>query len=106
VAPLVGWGVDRAGSRPVMVLSLLAMAVSQLLRPWMTEVWQLYALSLLQFAGLPGLVMIPVGKLVAAWFEGARGRAMGLTSMGANVGGVFFSSLSAVLIGGIGWRAS
>ena len=106
VAPLVGWGVDRAGSRPVMVLSLLALAVSQLLRPWMTEVWQLYALSLLQFAGLPGLVMIPVGKLVGAWFEGARGRAMGLTAMGANVGGVFFASLSAVLIGGIGWRAS
>jgi MFS family permease len=106
VAPLVGWGVDRVGARPVMALSLLAMAVSQLLRPWMTEVWQLYALSLLQFAGLPGLVMIPVGKLVAAWFEGARGRAMGLTSMGANVGGVFFASLSALLIGGIGWRAS
>ncbi len=106
VSPLVGWGVDRAGSRPVMVLSLLALAVSQLLRPWMTEVWQLYALSLLQFAGLPGLVLIPIGKLVAAWFPGAMGRAMGLTSMGANVGGVIFSSLSAALIGGIGWRAS
>ncbi len=106
VAPLVGWSVDRWGSRPVMVASLLALGASQLLRPWMTDVWQLYALSLLQFAGLPGLVMIPVGKLVGAWFEGARGRAMGLTAMGANVGGVFFSSLSAALIAGIGWRAS
>jgi MFS family permease len=72
----------------------------------MTEVWQLYALSALQFAGLPGLVMIPVGKLVGAWFAEARGRAMGLTTMGANVGGVVFAPLSAVLISGIGWRAS
>lgn len=106
VAPAVGWAVDRAGTRPVIAASLVALAVSQLLRPWMSEVWHLYALSLLQFAGLPGVVMIPVGRLVAAWFAGARGRAMGLTSMGANVGGIFFSSLSAALIVAIGWRAS
>ncbi len=105
-APVVGWAVDRWGTRPVIAASLVALGVSQLLRPWMSEVWHLYALSLLQFAGLPGVVMIPVGRLVAIWFAGARGRAMGMTAMGANVGGIFFSSLSAALIVSIGWRAS
>ncbi len=105
-APLVGWAVDRAGTRPVMAASLVALGVSQLLRPLMTDVWHLYALSLLQFAGLPGVVMIPVGRLVAVWFPEARGRAMGMTAMGANVGGIFLSSLSAALIVAIGWRAS
>ena len=106
VAPAVGWAVDRAGTRPVIAVSLVALGVSQLLRPLMSEVWHLYALSLLQFAGLPGVVMIPVGRLVAVWFAGARGRAMGMTAMGANVGGILFSSLSAALIVAVGWRAS
>ena len=105
-APPVGWLLDRYGARPVMAASLAALALSQLLRPWMTEVWQFYALSAIQFAAMPGAVILSAGRLVGIWFEATRGRAMGLTTMGANVGGVIFASLTALLIAGIGWRAS
>ena len=101
-----GWLLDRYGARPVMAASLTALAVSYLLRPWMTEVWQFYALNAVQFAAMPGAVIITAGRIVGEWFEESRGRAMGLTAMGANFGGIIFSSLTATLITTIGWRSS
>lgn len=102
----VGWLLDRYGARPVMAASLAALAVSQLLRPWMTEIWQFYALNAIQFAAMPGAVIITAGRVVGEWFETNRGRAMGLTAMGANFGGIIFASLTATLITSIGWRSS
>ena len=102
----VGWMLDRFGARAVMAVSLVALALSQLLRPWMTELWQFYALTALQFAAIPGAASMSGPRLVGVWFEATRGRAMGLTAMGANFGGIVFSSLTAALIGSIGWRAS
>lgn len=101
-----GWLLDRYGARPVMAASLTALAVSYLLRPWMTEVWQFYTLNAIQFAAMPGAVIITAGRVVGEWFEANRGRAMGLTAMGANFGGIIFSSLTATLITTIGWRSS
>ena len=106
VSPLVGWLLDRYGARPVMAASVAMFAASQLPRPWMTEVWEFYALNALAFAALPGAFVITAGRLVAAWFGTKQGRAMGLTAMGANVGGLVFAPLTSVLIGAIGWRAS
>ena len=101
-----GWLLDRYGARPVMAVSITALAVGYLLRPWMTEVWQFYALNAIQFAAMPGAVIITAGRVVGEWFEDNRGRAMGLTAMGANFGGIIFASLTATLITTIGWRAS
>ncbi len=101
-----GWLLDRYGARPVMAVSIAALAVGYLLRPWMTEVWQFYALNAIQFAAMPGAVIITAGRVVGEWFEESRGRAMGLTAMGANFGGIIFASLTATLITTIGWRAS
>ncbi|MDA1147072.1 MAG: MFS transporter [Chloroflexi bacterium] len=106
LAPLVGRFIDRYGTRSVMMASFALLAVSHLARPWITELWQFYALSFVQFAAIPGTIMLPAGKLLAIWFPTARGRAMGFTSMGANVGGATFSALSAVLIGNIGWQGA
>ena len=106
VALPAGWLLDRYGARPVMAVSIAALAVSQLLRPWMTEIWQFYALNAIQFAAMPGAVIITAARVVGEWFEENRGRAMGLTAMGANFGGIIFASLTATLITTIGWRAS
>ncbi|MEX2374604.1 MAG: MFS transporter [Dehalococcoidia bacterium] len=102
----VGWALDRYGARPVMIASLTAMALSQFLRPFMDELWQFYALNALQFLGMPGAAIITGARLVGIWFERTRGRAMGFTAMGANFGGIIFSSLTASLIAGIGWRGT
>jgi MFS family permease len=102
----VGWALDRFGARPVMAASVTALALSMLPRPWMTELWQFYALNALSFAAMPGAVMITGARLVGIWFERTRGRAMGLTAMGANFGGIVFASLTAVLVDLIGWQAT
>ena len=106
LAPPVGWLLDRFGSRPVMVISIAALALSHLLRPWMTDLWHFYALSFIQYAAFPGAIMIPSGKLIGLWFAASRGRAMGLTAMGANFGGFIFSWLTDVLVGTADWRTT
>ncbi len=106
LAPLVGRLIDRHGTRPVMIASFALLAVSNLARPFVNELWQFYALSLVQFAAVPGTIMLPAGKLIGIWFPEARGRAMGFASMGANVGGATFAALTAALIGPLGWRGT
>ena len=106
LAPPVGWLLDRFGSKSVMVISIAGLALSQLLRPWMTELWHFYMLSFIQYAAFPGAIMIPSGKLIGLWFAASRGRAMGLTAMGANFGGFVFAWLTDVLVGTVDWRTT
>lgn len=102
----VGWLLDRVGAKPVMAVSLSMLGVSLLLRPLMTELWHFYLLNALQFAAMPGAANITGARLVGIWFAEMRGRAMGLTAMGANFGGIVFSSLTAVLIDALGWQST
>ncbi len=97
---------DRFGSAPVMTVSYLLIAVSFLLRPWMNELWEFYALNLLMYAGMPGAIMLPIGKLIGIWFVEGRGRAIGLTAMGANFGGFIFSAQTKTLIDFSDWRTT
>ncbi len=53
---------------------------------------------------MPGTVMLPVGKLIGMWFPKSRGRAMGLTAMGANFGGFIFSNITDPLIEWSSWQ--
>ncbi|MBI4311435.1 MAG: MFS transporter [Chloroflexi bacterium] len=104
LGPLVGRAMDRYGSRPVVMVSLLLMAASFLLRPLVTELWQLYALSVLQFAGFPGATALPAARLAGIWFPRTRGRMTGLTSAGANFGGMILPQLASLLLGLASWR--
>ena len=106
LAPLAGPLLDRFGSSRIMMLSYLLLAVSFLPRPWMTELWEFYVLNIIMYAGMPGAIMLPVGKLIGIWFTEARGRAVGITAMGANFGGFIFSAQTRTLIDMTDWRAT
>ena len=106
LAPVAGPILDRFGSSRVMMFSYLLLALSFLPRPWMTELWEFYALNMLMYAGMPGAIMLPVGKLIGIWFTEARGRAVGITAMGANFGGFIFSAQTRTLIDLTDWRAT
>ena len=103
-APVIGRLMDRHGARPVMVISLSLMAASYLLRPLMTELWHWYALGLLQFVSVSGASQLPAGRLVGIWFQRARGRAMGLTMMGNNFGGLTIPPLMALILATATWQ--
>ena len=106
LAPIAGPLLDRFGSSRVMMFSYLLLAISFLPRPWMTELWEFYALNIIMYAGMPGAIMLPVGKLIGIWFTEARGRAVGITAMGANFGGFIFSAQTRTLIDLTDWRAT
>jgi len=104
IAPLVGRLTDMFGSRRVMALSLLLIALGYLLRPFMTHLWHWYALNVLMCLGFPGATILPAGKLVGLWFERTRGRMMGLTTMGNNFGGLTMPLLAGYIVGASGWQ--
>lgn len=103
LSPLVGWGVDKYGSRVIMTVSLVTVAASFLLRAGMTELWQWYALSALLAVGFPG-TFLPIGKLVGTWFPATRGRMMGTAITGNNVFGLVGVPLMSLVIQTEGWR--
>ncbi len=103
-APLVGRMMDKIGARPVMAASLVLFGASYLLRPFMSELWHWYALSIMQFAGMPGSAMLPAGKLIGAWFPRTTGRMLGIAMMGANFGGVVMPVFASVLVSNAGWQ--
>lgn len=105
-APFLGRMMDKHGTKYVMALSLVLTALSFLLRPLMSELWHWYALSLLQFVGFSGTVMLPAGKLVGIWFQGKRGRVMGVAMMGNNFGGLLMPAIAGFALTAFSWQTS
>ncbi len=107
LAPFLGPAIDRYGTKPVMAISLSVIAASFLARPLMSELWHWYALSFLQYVGYSAASMMCAGKLVGMWFQRRRGRAMGITAMGNNVGGFFAPPMMVAVLAFTGgdWRA-
>ena len=102
-APFLGRAMDRFGARPIIVLSLAVFGTSFCLRPLMTELWHWYVLSFLQFVTFSGMSVLPAGRLVAAWFPRIRGRMMGVTATGNNVGGLVMPVCIAALLASMPW---
>ena len=99
VAPYLGYVMDRHGAKNILVVSMALIVVSYLLRPMMTELWHWYALSFVQYLGFSGASILPAGRLVGIWFQRSRGRVMGITLMGNNVGGITFPPLTTLALG-------
>ncbi len=104
IAPLVGKLMDKIGTKPVMGASLLLFSISYLLRPFMTDIWHWYAVSIVQFIGMPGSAMLPAGKLIGSWFPKRTGRMLGISMMGANFGGVTMPFFASVLVSSHDWQ--
>ncbi len=104
--PLVGRMIDRHGAKPVMLVSVALTGLSFLARPFMTELWHFYAISALQFIAFNGTVMLPAGRLVGVWFKKNKGRALGLTMMGNNFGGLALTPIIGLVLVVSSWQAA
>lgn len=87
-----------------MAASILTLALTFGLRPLMGNVWHWYLLSLVHFVAFPGATMLAGPKLVGSWFPRTRGRMMGVSSMGANFGGIILPFSIGALITATSWR--
>ena len=103
-APFLGRLLDNYGAKPVMLCSVALMGSSFVLRPFMTELWHLYAISFLQFMAINGTVMLPAGRLVGIWFKKNRGQVLGITMMGNNFGGLVLPPVIGAILVSFAWQ--
>ena len=104
LAPFLGRLIDRTGTRPILVASLLLVAAGFLVRPLMSQLWHWYLFNALVFTGYPGTTLLAQGKLVSLWFPKTTGRMMGLVTSGNNFGGLTMTYLAVFLVAAGGWR--
>jgi nitrate/nitrite transporter NarK len=104
----IPWGTmaDRIGSRRVMVVSILGIAISTTLFSFAQGFWQA-ALARLVSGLLGAGVFVPGVRLVSGWFSSdERGAALGILSIGGSVGLISSSTLSPYIATIIGWRGT
>ena len=94
----VGRVIARRGSRPVVAVGALAMALGVAALPHCRQPWQLYTAFLVLGLGLACLSTNTIGSTLAPWFERYQGRAMSTAMLGASIGGMVGTPL---LMGGL-----
>ncbi|HUD31012.1 MAG TPA: MFS transporter [Novosphingobium sp.] len=105
---LIGWLADRLGARRILILGNVGFALSLAAASMMVpNIFLFYA----NFAiiSILGHVTGPLlfGKVIAGWFDGRRGTAMGLVAgLGNGLCTIVFPILAAVLLSHFGWRGA
>lgn len=105
-APLVGYIIDRHGPRVVMIPGTLILSVSFFLLGRVGAPYQLYLLYSGVGIGMAATTLLPAQTLISRWFEKKRGRAMGVISVAAGLGGVVWIPVSTRLVEAVGWRGA
>jgi sugar phosphate permease len=102
-APVVGFAVDRVGSRRLMVVGVALVAIGFVLLSRIESLWAFYGAVVVIAIGMSATGG-PVGMVaIAHWFQRQRGRALAVMTVGAGASGVMVLVLAA-LISAVGWR--
>lgn len=105
--PVVGWLIDKYGSRKLMFVGVILTALGFFAMTAVDNVVMLY----LVYGGLLSIgyntgFMHSMGALMAQWFVKKRGRAMSVYTLAAGIGGAFIVPLLAKSITLNGWRTT
>ncbi|MBS0223554.1 MAG: MFS transporter [Proteobacteria bacterium] len=102
----VGSAIARIGSRPVVILGALAMAVGVATVGRIDQPWQVYLAFLIMGMGWACLSQTAMATTLAPWFERYQGRAVSIASLGASVGGMIGAPLLLLGIARLGFAAT
>ena len=106
-SPLVGWLVDRYGSRVMLPVAALAGGAAMIGIAYMTSAWHLVVLFIVMgLVGMSGPGALVTTVPVLKWFVRNRGKAVAFVGLGIPVGALLFIPLTQVLINEIGWRGA
>ena len=116
-APIVGWAIDRFGSRFVMLIGVVLMALGFFALSMMRTVslffFEVDALivfyliyGILLAAGFGAGAYHPSHAIAVQWFRRMRSRAIGLISLAGGLGGAVFAPVVVWLIAVYGWRSA
>lgn len=105
LAPLVQVLIRKTSLRTCLVLGISALCLGLLLMSQASAVAQVIAIyGILIAAGTTFAGAIPCSTLVVNWFSRLRGRAMGVSTVGASMGSFLAPPVAAFLIAQHGWR--
>ena len=104
---LVGWSIDRFGTRATLLSAVPFFAAGLFASSFMTSS-PVSIFAAFGFVGLFATVTGPTGyaALVARWFDRERGLALGVAMAGVGLGAALIPPLCAVLISHFGWRVA
>ncbi len=106
-SPLIGWLLDRYGSRVMLPVAALATGCALIGLAYVTSAWHLVVLFIVMgLVGMSGPGALVTTVPVLKWFVRNRGKAVAFVGLGIPVGALLFIPLTQVLINEIGWRGA
>lgn len=106
-SPLIGWLLDRYGSRVMLPVAALATGGALIGLAYVTSAWHLVVLFVVMgLVGMSGPGALVTTVPVLKWFVRNRGKAVAYVGLGIPVGALLFIPLTQVLINEIGWRGA
>jgi MFS family permease len=107
VSPFMGRALDQHSVRGIMSLGACLLALGLFLLSIAQSFWQVaLAFGILMAIGAHMFGPVSAATLVSHWFVARRGRALGVSSLGAMAGGFAFPPLLAFLVEAYGWRGA
>lgn len=103
LGPLQGHLIDRLGARRIMRTGAITMAIGFLTLSAMSEPWHFFVALAFIALGSSFAGFMSVTTAVVQWFSRYRAAALGLSSTGTAIGGLFIP-LVAFLLVEVGWR--
>lgn len=104
-APIIGYFIDRAGSRILLIVGIILVGGGFIAFSLVQELWQLYVVVAIIGLGLSSTGGPVAYTAVAHWFVKKRGRATSFVTLGGGASGVMVMVLAA-LIAAFGWRTA
>jgi MFS family permease len=105
--PFVGRLADRWGPRLIILGGLVALGIGTIGSAFVQQLWHVYLTAgLLTAVGAGGIALTTGSTIVARWFEGRRGLAIGVAAAGMSAGQLAIIPLATALTVSLGWRSS
>ena len=106
-SPIVGNWLDKGSTRKAMTIAGFSMPAGVALVGFSSELWMML-LALVAIIAPSFVVLGNIGssKLITHWFEKLRGKALGISAVGASLGGLLLQPMLATAITEIGWRGA
>ena len=106
-SPIVGWAVDKYGSRRVIIFGGLVSGLGFAMMPFVNSLLGFYlAYGIVVSIGMSAMLYLPAFTVIAKWFTRKLSRALAVLSLGAGLGGLICAPVAAVVINQFGWRAA
>jgi len=106
-SPVVGWAVDKYGSRGVIILGAIFSGASFALMYFVDSLLGFYLVyGILLSIGMSAMLYLPAWTVIAKWFKRRLSLAMALLAVGAGFGGLICAPSAAFLIERFGWRSA